>query len=83
MWFDYNDVKKNEQSETTHYAIYKNGERIRWGISSVSFKMDITKVEYKNNSLHITGEFEGTFKSSATPEGQIAQIEEGKFEVIL
>ena len=76
-------VDNNNQSEISHYAIYNKGERVSWEINSVSFKIDITKLEYTNSSLHIFGEFEGTLKSTEAPQGQIAKIEEGKFEVIL
>ena len=83
MWFYDNFVDNNNQSEISHYAIYNKGERVSWEINSVSFKIDITKLEYTNSSLHIFGEFEGTLKSTEAPQGQIAKIEDGKFEVIL
>jgi hypothetical protein len=83
MQFDDKEQNNNKQTEAAHFAIYKKGERVSWEINSVSFKLDITKVEYQKSMLHIIGVFEGTFNSNSAPEGQLAQIEEGKFEVIL
>ena len=74
MLFDDNEIDNNEQSETAFYVIYNKGEQVSWEINSVSFKLNITKVEYQESLLHIIGVFEGTFKSNSAPEGQFVQI---------
>ena len=54
-----------------------------WEINSVSMKIDITSISYIDEALHIIGELNGTFKSTLAPEGQVAKIDECKFEIII
>jgi hypothetical protein len=83
IWFEDDDFTGSEKaSETIHYGIYNKGERISWGITSVSLKIDITEVQFKDGVMHIEGEFNGEFKSNAAPPGQTAVVENGKFNII-
>ena len=83
IWFDKDQSKhRKNKLETIHYGTYNNGERISWEITSVSLKIDITKVQLKDGVMHIKGEFNGEFKSKAAPPGQIAKIENGEFNII-
>lgn len=75
-------IDSKNEFEKMHYGIYNKGERISWGITSVSLKIDITSVSYEDGRLHISGKFNGTFKSNAAPVDQIAELENGEFEVI-
>jgi hypothetical protein len=46
-------------------------------------ELNIINVEYKDGALHINGELNGTFRSTFAPEGQIAEIKDCKFEIII
>jgi len=83
FWFDNQSGNKKNRSEAAQYGIYNKGERISWDINSISFKINITKVQYIDGSLHIMGEFNGAFKSTSAPEGQVTEIDEGKFEIVI
>ncbi len=78
IWFS-EDKDKSE----ARYGILNKGKKQSWGITSVSLEIDITDVKYNEGTLHISGECKGTFKSKDAPEGQIAQIKDGKFEIII
>jgi hypothetical protein len=83
IWFEDDDFTGSEKaSEAIHYGIYNKGERISWGITSVSLKIDITSIKYENQNLHISGIFSGTFKSNAAPLEQTAELEDGEFNII-
>ena len=84
IWLDdkVNDNKVNK-SEGIHYSIFNKGERVSWEINAVSLKIDLTEVKYANGELQISGVLEGNFKSTLAPEGQVAEIKECKFNVII
>ncbi|HSL90988.1 MAG TPA: hypothetical protein VK870_16930 [Ignavibacteriaceae bacterium] len=83
MWFDGPSGDDNDYFEAAHYGVFNKGEKISWGINSVSLKINITDVQYIDGALHINGELKGTFKSTSAPEGQVAEIKDCKFEVII
>lgn len=84
IWFDDNGpVNEYNKSDVAHYGIYNKGEKLSWEINTISMKMDITSIDYKNNALHIKGEISGTFKSTLAKDEQEAKIEQCKFEIIL
>jgi hypothetical protein len=84
IWFDDNEpVNEFTKSEGAHYGIYNKGEKLSWEINTVSMKMDITSINYKDNALHIKGEISGTFKSTLAKDEQEAKIEQCKFEIII
>jgi len=83
MWFDGQSGDENNYFEAAHYSVFSEGERVSWEINSLSMKLNITDVYYINGALHINGEFNGTFKSTLAPEGQVAEIKDCKFEVII
>lgn len=78
VWFG----EEKDKSEA-RYGILDKGKKQSWGITSVSLEIDITDVKYIEGALHISGECKGKFKSKDAPEGQIAQIKDGKFEIII
>ncbi len=84
IWFNNNKPANGKsQSEAAHYGVFNKGERVSWEINSISMKLAVTSVKYVNGSLHIEGEFQGIFKSTLAPKGQVAEIKDGKFEVII
>lgn len=66
-----------------HYIVLNRGNESVWEINSVSLRIKITDVKYINGVLHLTGEYSGLFKSKDAPEGQSAEIKDGKFEIII
>ncbi len=74
---------EKNKSESAQYGVYNKGEKVSWEINSVSMKIDITSIKYIDEKLHIIGELNGTFKSTLAPEGQVAKIEDCKFEIII
>ena len=84
IWFN-NDQAGNEKnkSEAAYYGVFNKGEKVSWEINSVSMKVNIISVQYIDGALHIIGECNGTFKSTLAPEGQIAEIKDCKFEIII
>jgi len=83
FWFADKSGKNRKKSEVAHYGVYNKGEKISWEINSISMKIDITDIQYKDGALHINGEFNSVFKSKWAPEGQEAEIKDGKFEIII
>jgi hypothetical protein len=84
IWFDDNETdSEKEKSNGGKYGIYNKVEKVSWEINSVSMKIDISSIDYKDNALHINGEISGTFKSTLAPEGQTAEIKDCKFEIII
>ncbi len=68
-----------------HYGIYSKGERVSWDISVLQVKFSMTKISYENDKLIIVGKFSGTFHSmlDRTVRKDIAEIKDGKFEIII
>ena len=83
MWFDGLSVDDKDYFEAAHYGVFNKGERVSWEINSISLKINIKDVEYKDGALHINGELNGTFRSTLAPEGQVAEITDCKFEIII
>ena len=84
FWIDDNGpINEYNKSDAAHYSIYNKGEKLSWEINTVSMKMDITSINYKDNALHIKGEISGTFKSTLAKDGQESKIEQCKFEIII
>lgn len=75
-------IESKNKFEKMYFGIYNKGEKISWGITSVSLKIDITSVKYENEILHISGKFNGTFKSNAAPQEQTVELENGEFNII-
>ena len=67
------------------YGIYKKGERVSWDITNIQMKFSMKEISYENDRLIIEGEFSGTFRSTldGTLRKDIAEIKDGKFEIIL
>jgi hypothetical protein len=82
FWFANQSGNNKNKSEVAYYGIISEGEKISWEINSISMKIDISDIQYKDGALHINGEFNGVFKSKWAPEGQEAEIKDGKFEII-
>lgn len=75
--------KKEGNSEKDNYSFYKTGEKISWEINSISMKIGITAVKYKNGKLFIEGNCKGTFSSTLAPKDQKAEIKNCNFEIII
>jgi len=73
----------NYENETANYSVFGKGQKANWQITSKSFKLTITKVEYLKGKLRITGEFNGSFSSTISPKGKVAEIKNGMFTVII
>ena len=73
----------NGKNETAHYGVFNKGERVSWDINSLHMVFNVTNVVYSNKELKISGTFTGTFGSTIAPKGQIADIKDGKFEIII
>ena len=73
----------DKDKSEAYYGILNKGERQSWGITSVSLKIDITDIKYTEGALHISGECNGSFESKDAPEGEIAEIKDGRFEIII
>ncbi len=67
------------------YGIYKKGERVTWEITKLSMKLSVKRIGLENDELKIVGEFSGTFQSllDGALRKDIAEIKDGKFEIIL
>jgi len=67
------------------YGIYKKGERVSWDITNLQMKFSMKKISYENDKLIIVGEFSGNFQSKldGTLRKDIAEIKDGKFEIII
>jgi hypothetical protein len=84
VWFGMNNNKsRNEGSETANYSAFEKGQKASWQITSKSFKLIISEVEYVKNKLRITGKFNGSFSSKIAPEGKVAEIKNGTFTIII
>jgi hypothetical protein len=83
MWFDGPSGDDKNYFEAAHYGIYNKGERVSWEINSLSMKINITDVQYIDGALHINGELNGTFRSTLAPEGEVGEIKDCTFEVII
>ena len=68
-----------------HFGIYSKGERVSWDISILQVKFSIKKISCENDRIIIVGEFSGTFHSmlDRAVRKDIAEIKDGKFEIIL
>lgn len=73
----------DKDKSEAYYGILNKGKKQSWGITSVSLKINITNVKYTKGALHISGEYNGTFGSKDAPEGEIAEIKNGMFEIII
>jgi len=65
FWFADKSGKNRKKSEVAHYGVYNKGEKISWEINSISMKIDITDIQYKDGALHINGEFNSSSDVSA------------------
>jgi len=83
FWFANQSGRDKNKSEVAYYGITSEGEKVSWEINSISMKIDVTDVQYKDGELHIDVEFNGIFKSKWAPEGQAAEIKDCKFEIII
>jgi len=83
MWFDGPTGDDKDYFEAAHYGVFNKGERVSWEINSLSLKINIKDVEYMDGALHINGQLNGTFRSTLAPEGQVAEITDCKFEIII
>jgi hypothetical protein len=84
VWFgmDKNDAR-NVEGETANYSVFGKGQKANWQITSKTFKLTITKVNYDNKKLNITGIFSGSFSSTIAPKGKVAEIKDGIFKIII
>jgi hypothetical protein len=73
----------NGKNEAAHYGVFNRGERVSWDINKMSLRFNITSVLYIDNELKISGSFSGTFSSVIAPKGQVVEIKDGKFEIII
>jgi len=73
----------DEKNEHASYGIYSHGERLTWDINSLQLWFDVTNVIYTGKELKITGGFNGIFRSTIAPKDQVAEIKDGKFEIII
>jgi len=73
----------NGKNETAHYGVFNKGERVSWDINSLHMVFNVTNVSYSDKELKISGTFAGTFGSTIAPKGQVADIKDGKFEIII
>jgi|YelNatPaOPRAMG01_1025707.scaffolds.fasta_scaffold00247_2 hypothetical protein len=84
IWFGItNSDERNVDGETANYEVFDKGQKANWLITSKLFKLIITKVQYSNDKLIIDGKFDGTFSSNIAPKGIVANIKDGKFEIII
>lgn len=83
FWFNTQSADDKGKPEVAYYSVYIKGERMSWEINSISMKIDIEDIQYKNGALYINGEFDGTFKSTLASEGQAAEIKDCIFEIII
>lgn len=67
------------------FGVLKKGERVTWEITQLSMKFSVTKISLENDELKIIGNFSGTFRSmlDGALRKDIAEIKDGKFEIIL
>ncbi len=72
-----------EENGAATYGAFNNGEKVSWNINSLHLMIGTTSVTYSGKELKITGSFSGTFGSTIAPKGQIAEIKDGKFEIII
>lgn len=65
--------------------MYLGNEKLNWSSPSFQFKFDNVEITHTNEGLKIKGSFSGKYNS--TPQGTqlktVAEIKEGKFEIIL
>lgn len=73
----------NGKNEAAHYGVFNRGERVSWDINTISLRFNITNVSYTDKELKISGSFSGTFSSTIAPKGQVAEIKDGKFVIII
>lgn len=73
----------NEKNDFANYGVYNKGEKVNWDINTLHLSFDVTNVIYTGKELKITGNFSGTFSSTLAPKGQVAEIKDGKFEIII
>ncbi len=84
VWFGMdNNESRNEGGETANYSAFEKGQKASWQITSKSFNLIISKVEYVKNKLRITGKFNGSFSSKIAPKGKVAEIKNGTFTIII
>ena len=84
VWFGMDDSEsRNESSETANYSAFEKGQKASWQITSKSFNLIISKVEYAKDKLRITGKFNGYFNSKIAPKGKVAEIKNGTFTIII
>ncbi len=82
--YDRNGVSGgNGENETAHYGVFNKGERVSWDINKLSLRFNITSVSYTDRQLKISGTFSGTFSSLIAPKGQIVDIKDGEFDIII
>jgi hypothetical protein len=69
----------------TRFGKSNKGERIIWEANSISMKLGIDNVNYKESKFIISGNFNLTLSSifDNPHRKEIANIKEGKFEIIL
>ncbi len=72
-----------QKNEAAYYGEFNRGERVSWNINKLSLKFNVTNVIYAGRELIISGNFSGTFSSTLAPKGQVADIKDGKFEIII
>ncbi len=82
--FDENGIKSgNEKNSTASYGAFNNGERVSWDINTLHLSFNVSTVIYTGKELKIAGSFAGTFGSTIAPKSQIAEIKDGRFEIII
>jgi hypothetical protein len=84
VWFGMNkNESRDMDNETANYSVFGKGQKANWQITSKTFNLTITKVDYMNKKLNITGEFSGSFSSTIAPKGKVAEIKDGVFNIII
>ena len=75
--------KKEGNDEKANYSFYKKGEKVSWEINSISMRIGITSIKYKNGRLFIEGSCNGKFTSTLAPKDQNAEIRNCNFQIII
>jgi hypothetical protein len=73
----------NGEKDNASYVSYNKGERLSWDINSIQLTVDKMKINYTGKELKITGGFSVVCKPKVVLTGQIAEIKDCTFEIIL
>jgi len=65
--------------------MYYGNERLNWSSPSFQFKFDKVEITHSGEGIKITGSFSGKYNSAQqeNPLKTVAEIKDGKFEIIL